>query len=84
MRLLVWPGPTYWGTVVVGSAGSGAGGGRRAITVEVTGGLEGDGEAAAVGIGAWLGLRRLDHGAAQNLVEGEQSPHLLLDAGRVV
>ncbi|MEU8523383.1 hypothetical protein [Streptomyces sp. NPDC048577] len=36
MRLLVWPGPAYWGIVVVGRAGSGAGGGRRVITVEVT------------------------------------------------
>ncbi|WP_405849099.1 hypothetical protein [Streptomyces sp. NBC_01518] len=26
MRLLVWPGPTYWGTVGVGSAGAGADG----------------------------------------------------------
>ncbi len=36
MRLLVLPGPTYWGTVVVGSVGSGAGGGRKVIVVELT------------------------------------------------
>src|SRR5215218_5819408 len=51
---------------------------------QVTGGLKSDGEAASVGIGARLGLRSLDHGAAQELVESEQGPHLLLDAGRVV
>lgn len=36
MRLLVLPGPTYGGTVAAGGAGSGAGGGRRAIVIEVT------------------------------------------------
>ncbi|WP_405886109.1 hypothetical protein OG747_34470 [Streptomyces sp. NBC_01384] len=51
---------------------------------QVAGSLENDGEAAPVGIGARPGLRRLDHGAAQELVEGEQGPHPLLDADRVV
>ncbi|WP_427168709.1 hypothetical protein ACQF4J_00420 [Streptomyces sp. C1-1] len=33
MRVLLWPGPAYWGTVVVGNAGTG--GGRSVIAVEV-------------------------------------------------
>lgn len=36
MRVLVRPGPAYWGTVVVGNAGSGTGGDRSVIAVEVT------------------------------------------------
>lgn len=47
----------------------------------VAGGVQGDGEPAAVGIGAGPGFGRVDHDGAQELVEGEQGPHLLLDPG---
>ncbi|WP_344488802.1 hypothetical protein [Streptomyces enissocaesilis] len=49
--------------------------------------LEGDGEAAAaaavVRVGAGLGRGGLDQHGSRGLVEREQGPHLLLDAGRV-
>jgi len=50
----------------------------------VAGGLQGGGEAGPVGIGAGAGLHRLDHGYAQQLVGGQQSPDLLFQAGPVL
>jgi hypothetical protein len=50
---------------------------------QVTGSLECDGEAAAVGIGPRPGLRRFNHRPPKELVEREQGPHLLLDADRI-
>ena len=44
---------------------------------------QGGGEAGPVGVGAGPGLDRGDHGHAQQLVEGEQRPELLLEAGPV-
>ncbi|MGW4985524.1 hypothetical protein [Streptomyces mirabilis] len=50
---------------------------------EVAGGLDGYGEAAAVRVGARPGLGGLHHHGSKCLVEGEQGPHLLLDADQV-
>ena len=49
----------------------------------VEGGLQGGGEAGAVGVGAGDGLGGEDHLAADGLVEGQQRPGFLFQPGRV-
>ena len=49
----------------------------------VAGGFQGGGEAGPVGVGAGPGLDGVDHGHAQQLVEGQQRPQFLLHAGLV-
>lgn len=50
----------------------------------ITGGFQRDGETAAVGVGARPGLGGVDHHGAYRLVERQQRPQFLLDAGRVL
>ncbi len=47
------------------------------------GGFQGDGEAGPVGVGAGDRFGGGGHGPAQRLVEGQQRPHLLFQAGWV-
>ena len=49
----------------------------------VFGGFQRGGEAGPVRVGARAGLHGVHHGHAQQLVEGEQGPGLLLQAGPV-
>jgi hypothetical protein len=64
---------------VGGPVGADAAGGGQFLA----GGLERAGEAGPVGVGARPGLHRGHHGHAQQLVEGQQRPQFLLDAGPV-
>jgi hypothetical protein len=47
-------------------------------------GLQGDGEAGPVGVGARHGLGGQHHFAADRLVEGQQRPVFLFEPGRVL
>jgi hypothetical protein len=60
------------------SAGDDAG----ALDEQVAGGVQGDGEAGAVRVGAAGGLDRVSDGDPQDLVAGQQGVDLLGDPGR--
>jgi hypothetical protein len=59
----------------------GAGDDAGGLDEQVAGGVQGDGEAAAVGVDAAFGLNRVSDGDPQDLVTGQQGVDLLGDPG---